>query len=109
MSHEAPARADERRPDERALLAAVEDALAADFSSDQLRADGKSSLVLLHAAERHLCLQAGAKRARPRLCFLFGRMAEADAASLVDAAVAVELIHSASLLHDDVVDEGAMR
>lgn len=64
---------------------------------------------VLQVAARHLCLAPGAKRARPRLCFLFGEVAGAAPAAMVDVAVAVELMHSASLLHDDVVDAGALR
>ena len=70
--------------------------------------DGPSS-GLLRAAERHLCITHGAKRARPQLVLLLGQVAGAPHEGLVDAAVAVELIHSASLLHDDVVDEGELR
>jgi heptaprenyl diphosphate synthase len=70
--------------------------------------DGPTQGVLA-AAERHLCLVNGAKRARPQLVLLLGRVAGAPHEALLDAAVAVELIHSASLLHDDVVDEGEMR
>jgi len=86
---------------ERLDLGAVETALAAELS-------GPSS-GLLAAAERHLCLTHGAKRARPQLVLLLGEVASAPREGLLDAAVAIELIHSASLLHDDVVDEGQMR
>src|SRR5258706_3076893 len=64
---------------------------------------------LLRAAEQHLCLTLGAKRARPQLVLLLGAVAGASSRAWLDAAVAVELIHSASLLHDDVVDEGELR
>src|SRR6185312_7067750 len=53
----------------------------------------------------------GGKRLRPLLVFLAAGP-ELDAASearLVRAAVAVELIHSASLVHDDVLDAAALR
>jgi len=70
-------------------------------------ADGGAA-VLLEAA-RHLILAPGAKRARPRLVRLFGRAVEAPTAALMDLSVAAELIHSASLLHDDVVDSGTER
>lgn len=64
---------------------------------------------LMKVAERHLCITYGAKRARPQLVLLLGQVSGAPLEALVDAAVAVELIHSASLLHDDVVDEGELR
>jgi heptaprenyl diphosphate synthase len=63
---------------------------------------------LLQRAAQHLCF-AGGKRARPRLTQLFGQAAGAPEEPLVAVAVAGELIHAASLLHDDVVDEGTIR
>ncbi|RKG64395.1 polyprenyl synthetase family protein [Corallococcus sp. CA054B] len=60
-------------------------------------------------AARHLCLGAGGKRARPMLVRLFGGVVGVPAARLVDVGVAAEMIHSASLLHDDVVDAGMFR
>lgn len=64
--------------------------------------------ILLEAA-RHLCLSGGAKRARPRLVHAFGEAVEACPTGLTEVAVASELIHAASLLHDDVVDDGTVR
>ncbi|MCB9637689.1 MAG: polyprenyl synthetase family protein [Myxococcales bacterium] len=64
--------------------------------------------VLLEAA-RHLCIKGGGKRVRPRLVGMFGEALDAPQDALVDIAVSGELIHAASLLHDDVVDEGTMR
>lgn len=86
---------------DRVDLGEIERALEAEL-------DGPTTGVL-RAAERHLCLTHGAKRARPQLTLLLGQVAGAPHEGLVDAAVAVELIHSASLLHDDVVDEGELR
>jgi len=63
----------------------------------------------LHAAARHLCLGGRAKRARPRLVLRMGELAGARPDHLLDVAVAAELLHSASLLHDDVVDAGEAR
>jgi geranylgeranyl pyrophosphate synthase len=59
-------------------------------------------------AARHLCL-GGGKRARPMLMKIFGDTLGVPDAKLVDAAVSAELIHAASLLHDDVVDNGMFR
>ncbi|KFE70238.1 polyprenyl synthetase family protein [Hyalangium minutum] len=63
----------------------------------------------LMAAARHLVLGGGGKRARPMLVRLFGDAVGVPPDRLVDIAVAAELIHSASLLHDDVVDGGMSR
>lgn len=64
---------------------------------------------VLAEASRALCLEAGGKRIRPRLTFLLGEAAGAPRGALEDVAAAGELIHGASLLHDDVVDEASVR
>jgi geranylgeranyl pyrophosphate synthase len=51
-------------------------------------------------------LAAGGKRLRPLLVFL---CADGDAVSALRAAVAVELLHMATLVHDDVLDRAALR
>lgn len=63
----------------------------------------------LMEAARHLCLGSGGKRARPMLTRLFGMALGVRTGPLAEMAVAAELIHSASLLHDDVVDAGMFR
>jgi geranylgeranyl pyrophosphate synthase len=63
----------------------------------------------LMEAARHLIMGGGGKRARPMLVRLFGDAVGLSADRLVEVAVAAELIHSASLLHDDVVDGGMFR
>jgi hypothetical protein len=53
-------------------------------------------------------ISAGGKRLRPLLvCLAAGPVAESDA--LVRAAVAVELVHAATLVHDDVLDGASLR
>lgn len=64
---------------------------------------------LLQAAARHLCLAEGAKRVRPMLALLFAEIAGAPAEDIAEVALVTELVHSASLLHDDVVDMGETR
>ncbi|MBN1205078.1 MAG: polyprenyl synthetase family protein [Myxococcaceae bacterium] len=63
----------------------------------------------LMEAARHLVMGGGGKRARPMLVRLFGDAVGVPTEQLVEAGVAAELIHSASLLHDDVVDGGMFR
>jgi geranylgeranyl pyrophosphate synthase len=54
-------------------------------------------------------IAAGGKRLRPLLVLLAAGSEPADPAPLVRAAVAVELIHSATLVHDDVLDAADLR
>jgi geranylgeranyl pyrophosphate synthase len=55
-------------------------------------------------------IRAGGKRLRPLLVFLAaGEAAEPDHDGVLRAAVAVELIHSATLVHDDVLDAAPLR
>ena len=90
----------------RSFLADVERALAARVTPGP--GTGGTGAILEQAA-RHLTLAPGAKRARPLVVELVGATLGADPARLVDLAAACELIHTASLLHDDVVDEGTLR
>jgi len=49
------------------------------------------------------------KMIRPRMVFLTASMSAHDPVMVTDAAVAVELIHLASLIHDDVIDHAMIR
>lgn len=49
------------------------------------------------------------KMLRPRLVFLVASLYPSDQEIVQDAAVAIELIHLASLVHDDVIDGSALR
>jgi geranylgeranyl pyrophosphate synthase len=55
----------------------------------------------LHEAMRYSVF-AGGKRLRPALVVLAGELGGAPRPSLVEAAVAVELVHTYSLIHDDL-------
>lgn len=57
---------------------------------------------------RHL-LSLGGKRIRPLCVALASRMGEADPYVVRKLGCAAELVHSATLLHDDVVDHSEMR
>ena len=64
----------------------------------------------LHQAMRYATLEGG-KRVRPLLTFAAGELVGADPARLDVAACAVELIHSYSLVHDDMpcIDNDVLR
>jgi geranylgeranyl pyrophosphate synthase len=52
---------------------------------------------------------AGGKRLRPLLVFLAAGAPPPDSDGLLGAAVAVELVHGATLIHDDVLDGSPLR
>jgi octaprenyl-diphosphate synthase len=57
----------------------------------------------------HYIISAGGKRIRPRLVVLFARALGFHRPERHTAAAIVEFIHTATLLHDDVVDESSLR
>ncbi|MDZ5712013.1 heptaprenyl diphosphate synthase component II [Jeotgalibacillus haloalkalitolerans] len=67
-----------------------------------------SETALLKNASLHL-LQAGGKRIRPVFVLLSAKTGQYDIHKVKNAAVALELIHMASLVHDDVIDNSDMR
>jgi geranylgeranyl pyrophosphate synthase len=54
-------------------------------------------------------LEAGGKRVRPALALLAGRFARYDLDLLVPLAASIELLHAATLVHDDVIDAAPTR
>jgi geranylgeranyl pyrophosphate synthase len=54
-------------------------------------------------------ISAGGKRLRPLLVCLASGVPVAESDALVRAAVAVELVHAATLVHDDVLDGASLR
>ena len=62
----------------------------------------------LRAALEHL-LASGGKRVRPTVTLLTGRMLGADSDRLVTLAAAIELLHTATLVHDDLIDGSLLR
>lgn len=62
----------------------------------------------MHLSARHL-VKSGGKRLRPMCVALAARVGAGFDARARDLAVAAELVHSATLLHDDVVDVGDRR
>jgi len=64
---------------------------------------------VLGEAIRHVTMADAAKRARPQLVYHFGALLDLSREDRRELAVAAELVHTASLLHDDVIDEGTER
>ena len=57
----------------------------------------------------HYIISAGGKRIRPMLVLLFSSALGFSGPERFELAATVEFIHTATLLHDDVVDESALR
>jgi heptaprenyl diphosphate synthase component II len=56
-----------------------------------------------------LVLAGGGKRLRPALALLAGRFCDYNVEQLVPLAASVELLHTATLVHDDVIDTATTR
>lgn len=54
-------------------------------------------------------LTGGGKRLRPAIALLAGRLGDYDLEKLVPLAASVELLHTATLIHDDVIDAAQER
>jgi heptaprenyl diphosphate synthase len=67
-----------------------------------------SDVQAVHDAALHL-VEAGGKRFRPMFTLLAGQFGPEGRDGVVTAAAAVELVHLATLYHDDVMDEATMR
>ncbi len=88
--------------DFKSAMALVEKDLFSTMPRDQPRA--------LYSASRHL-IKTGGKRIRPALIVLSSMAAgkRVDVSKVLPIAAAVELIHTATLVHDDIIDKSAMR
>lgn len=68
----------------------------------------RSSVEFIEAIGEDLA-SAGGKRLRPSLSFLAEKLLGADCEAAMQVALAAELLHSASLLHDDLIDDANTR
>lgn len=94
------------------LLADPELAAAVQYGLDRveqlLHEELRSDLDFLTEASLHL-VDAGGKRFRPLFTLLAAQFGKGDSDDVVRAAAVVELVHLATLYHDDVMDEATMR
>ena len=79
----------------------------ADFET-RLAAELRSPVDFIDAIGEDLA-GAGGKRLRPSLAFLAGQLLGGSREQAMQVALAVELLHSASLLHDDLIDDADTR
>jgi len=84
--------------------------IAADMAAvDQvIRSRLRSDVVLVNQVGEYI-ISSGGKRLRPALVILSAQAFGYQGSQHYDLAAVVEFIHTATLLHDDVVDESALR
>jgi len=75
---------------------------------DVIRSRLKSAVPLVDRVADHI-IAGGGKRLRPLLVVLAGRACGYSGHAHIEAAAFIEFIHTATLLHDDVVDGSSMR
>ncbi len=68
---------------------------------------GDHGRILAHHAQS--TISAGGKRLRPLLVCLAAGVPTPESDALINAGVAVELVHAATLVHDDVLDGASLR
>jgi geranylgeranyl pyrophosphate synthase len=75
---------------------------------ERIRAQADDNHPDLRAALEHL-LSSGGKRVRPTVVLLIGNMLGGAEEKLVTLGAAVELLHTATLVHDDLIDGSLLR
>jgi heptaprenyl diphosphate synthase len=78
------------------------------FIEKKLEETIQAESLLLKEASLHT-LKAGGKRIRPVFVLLAGKFGHYDIEIMKNVAVPLELIHMASLVHDDVIDDADLR
>jgi octaprenyl-diphosphate synthase len=73
-----------------------------------VRARLKSAVSLVDQVAEHI-VSGGGKRLRPLLVLLAARACGHEGSAHIEAAAFIEFIHTATLLHDDVVDGSSLR
>ena len=75
---------------------------------ERIRAQANDNHPDLRAALEHL-LSSGGKRVRPTVVLLVGNMLGGPENKLVTVGAAIELLHTATLVHDDLIDGSLLR
>ena len=101
---------DKAEPGSVAALEAIRELVRPDLEAvdHAIRAGLKSIVPLVDQVAEHI-IAGGGKRLRPLLVVLAGRACGAAGRTHIQAAAFIEFIHTATLLHDDVVDMSALR
>ncbi|MCJ7723266.1 MAG: polyprenyl synthetase family protein, partial [Anaerolineales bacterium] len=75
---------------------------------ERMRAQAEDCHPDMQAALRNL-LSSGGKRIRPTLGLLIGNLLGADRDKLITLGAAIEMLHTATLVHDDLIDGALLR
>jgi len=75
---------------------------------EELRRNFQSQIRTIHDVGEHI-LGGGGKRLRPALLLLVSKMLRYDGVRDVVYGAVIEFIHTATLVHDDIIDEAAIR
>lgn len=89
--------------------AILEDALRAAVGSIAAAPDAALRYVLGWEDEQGRAIEAGGKRIRPALCLFAAEAVGGEITDALPGAIAVELVHNFSLVHDEVQDHDAER
>lgn len=87
------------------------------FAQVQADIQAVENLMLAQTNEQHpdlraaleLIVKSGGKRIRPTITLLVGQMLDAPHDKLITLAAAIELLHTATLIHDDLIDGSLLR
>ncbi len=75
---------------------------------NRMREQAKDHHPDLQAALDHL-IDSGGKRIRPNITLLTGKMLNGEMEPLITLSAAIELLHTATLVHDDLIDGSLLR
>jgi octaprenyl-diphosphate synthase len=100
----------QRHPLAPVSLEAIRAPIAADLEKvdEVIRRRLDSDVVLIRTIGQYI-IGGGGKRLRPALVLLAANAFEAGGGAKHELAAVIEFIHTATLLHDDVVDESSLR
>lgn len=88
------------------FLSLISDRL--DETEERMRRQATSRISFIDEASEHI-FNGGGKRVRPALLLLSSRMLGTESAADITYAAVVELIHTATLIHDDIIDDSRLR
>jgi octaprenyl-diphosphate synthase len=97
-------------PDAKSLLTSASDLVSNEIKAvnQLIRREMNSDIALINTLGEYI-IQAGGKRLRPLILLLSAKALSYEGEHHLTLAAVIEFIHTATLLHDDVVDASALR